>query len=116
MVCEKCEWGGLGGVPGTKRGLRAACSAVLIVSFVVFLSAGERKLGTVITPDTWKDGARNTTGSVGRTVFPPGLPLSGVELVHLTAAFQYLKGFYNSRETNFLHGLTVIRPRGMVLN
>nr|KAF6307747.1 CXXC repeat containing interactor of PDZ3 domain [Myotis myotis] len=22
----------------------------------------EKKLGTVITPDTWKDGARNTTG------------------------------------------------------
>lgn len=83
MVCEKCEWGGLGGVPGTKRGLRAAYSAVLIVSFVVFLSAGERKLGTVITPDTWKDGARNTTGSVGRTVFPPGLPKSS-ELGGLT--------------------------------
>ncbi|NXD08762.1 CRIPT protein, partial [Nothocercus nigrocapillus] len=28
--------------------------------------AGERKLGTVITPDTWKDGARNTTESGGR--------------------------------------------------
>lgn len=27
---------------------------------------GERKLGTVITPDTWKDGARNTTESGGR--------------------------------------------------
>ncbi|XP_013026549.1 cysteine-rich PDZ-binding protein isoform X2 [Anser cygnoides] len=26
----------------------------------------ERKLGTVITPDTWKDGARNTTESGGR--------------------------------------------------
>uniref|UniRef100_A0A9L0TJD6 Cysteine-rich PDZ-binding protein n=1 Tax=Equus caballus TaxID=9796 RepID=A0A9L0TJD6_HORSE len=28
--------------------------------------AGEKKLGTVITPDTWKDGARNTTESGGR--------------------------------------------------
>ncbi|KAK2509113.1 hypothetical protein MC885_006311, partial [Smutsia gigantea] len=27
---------------------------------------GEKKLGTVITPDTWKDGARNTTESGGR--------------------------------------------------
>ncbi|XP_032266941.1 cysteine-rich PDZ-binding protein isoform X4 [Phoca vitulina] len=26
----------------------------------------EKKLGTVITPDTWKDGARNTTESGGR--------------------------------------------------
>ncbi|NXX81003.1 CRIPT protein, partial [Urocolius indicus] len=30
------------------------------------LFAGEKKLGTVITPDTWKDGARNTTESGGR--------------------------------------------------
>uniref|UniRef100_A0A8C9GBU7 Cysteine-rich PDZ-binding protein n=1 Tax=Pavo cristatus TaxID=9049 RepID=A0A8C9GBU7_PAVCR len=66
MVCEKCEYGGLGGVSGTRRVLRAAGSAVLIVSFVMFLSAGERKLGMVITPDTWKDGARNTTESGGR--------------------------------------------------
>uniref|UniRef100_G7PM54 Cysteine-rich PDZ-binding protein n=1 Tax=Macaca fascicularis TaxID=9541 RepID=G7PM54_MACFA len=28
--------------------------------------SGEKKLGTVITPDTWKDGARNTTESGGR--------------------------------------------------
>ncbi|OCT79327.1 hypothetical protein XELAEV_18026138mg [Xenopus laevis] len=28
--------------------------------------AGEKKLGTVITPDTWKSGARNTTESGGR--------------------------------------------------
>ncbi|XP_059551222.1 cysteine-rich PDZ-binding protein-like [Myotis daubentonii] len=26
----------------------------------------EKKLGTVITPDTWEDGARNTTESGGR--------------------------------------------------
>uniref|UniRef100_A0A8C2V438 Cysteine-rich PDZ-binding protein n=1 Tax=Chinchilla lanigera TaxID=34839 RepID=A0A8C2V438_CHILA len=26
----------------------------------------EKKLGTIITPDTWKDGARNTTESGGR--------------------------------------------------
>ncbi|KAJ1078593.1 hypothetical protein CapIbe_008858 [Capra ibex] len=26
----------------------------------------EKRLGTVITPDTWKDGARNTTESGGR--------------------------------------------------
>uniref|UniRef100_A0A8K9Y7K6 Cysteine-rich PDZ-binding protein n=1 Tax=Oncorhynchus mykiss TaxID=8022 RepID=A0A8K9Y7K6_ONCMY len=31
----------------------------------LFLS-GEKKLGRVITPDTWKDGARNTTESGGR--------------------------------------------------
>ncbi|KAM7118395.1 cysteine-rich PDZ-binding protein isoform 1-T1 [Ciconia maguari] len=30
------------------------------------LFTGEKKLGTVITPDTWKDGARNTTESGGR--------------------------------------------------
>uniref|UniRef100_A0A8C3CTT4 Cysteine-rich PDZ-binding protein n=1 Tax=Cairina moschata TaxID=8855 RepID=A0A8C3CTT4_CAIMO len=35
-------------------------------SFLTFPSVGERKLGTVITPDTWKDGARNTTESGGR--------------------------------------------------
>ncbi|KAM3859867.1 cysteine-rich PDZ-binding protein [Diretmus argenteus] len=28
--------------------------------------SGEKKLGKVITPDTWKDGARNTTESGGR--------------------------------------------------
>lgn len=28
------------------------------------LPSGEKKLGRVITPDTWKDGARNTTGYV----------------------------------------------------
>ncbi|KAM7027118.1 cysteine-rich PDZ-binding protein isoform 1-T1 [Passerculus sandwichensis] len=35
-------------------------------SFVMFPYVGEKKLGTVITPDTWKDGARNTTESGGR--------------------------------------------------
>lgn len=29
---------------------------------------GEKKLGKVITPDTWKDGARNTTGKQGLCV------------------------------------------------
>ncbi|XP_022251723.1 cysteine-rich PDZ-binding protein-like isoform X3 [Limulus polyphemus] len=29
---------------------------------------GQKKLGKVITPDTWKDGARNTTESGGRVV------------------------------------------------
>uniref|UniRef100_A0A3Q1FVQ8 Cysteine-rich PDZ-binding protein n=1 Tax=Acanthochromis polyacanthus TaxID=80966 RepID=A0A3Q1FVQ8_9TELE len=29
-------------------------------------SSSEKKLGRVITPDTWKDGARNTTESGGR--------------------------------------------------
>ncbi|XP_076311504.1 cysteine-rich PDZ-binding protein [Tachypleus tridentatus] len=28
----------------------------------------QKKLGKVITPDTWKDGARNTTESGGRVV------------------------------------------------
>lgn len=35
--------------------------SVVIVCLTV-LSLGEKKLGRVITPDTWKDGARNTTG------------------------------------------------------
>lgn len=30
----------------------------------VLLVSGEKKLGKVITPDTWKDGARNTTGEI----------------------------------------------------
>lgn len=30
--------------------------------FCYLVITGEKKLGTVITPDTWKDGARNTTG------------------------------------------------------
>jgi hypothetical protein len=30
--------------------------------FYYLVIIGEKKLGTVITPDTWKDGARNTTG------------------------------------------------------
>lgn len=30
--------------------------------FYYVVITGEKKLGTVITPDTWKDGARNTTG------------------------------------------------------
>lgn len=34
---------------------------VVIVCLNVF-PVGEKKLGRVITPDTWKDGARNTTG------------------------------------------------------
>ncbi|XP_036235968.1 cysteine-rich PDZ-binding protein isoform X1 [Molothrus ater] len=41
-------------------------SMLLFFSFVMFLYVGEKKLGTVITPDTWKDGARNTTESGGR--------------------------------------------------
>ena len=32
--------------------------------FVLFIVSGEKKLGKVITPDTWKDGARNTTGEL----------------------------------------------------
>ncbi|XP_072436757.1 cysteine-rich PDZ-binding protein isoform X1 [Chiloscyllium punctatum] len=32
------------------------------------LSHGEKKLGRVITPDTWKDGSRNTMESGGRKI------------------------------------------------
>lgn len=32
----------------------------------MFPYVGEKKLGTVITPDTWKDGARNTTGNLSK--------------------------------------------------
>lgn len=32
----------------------------------MFPYVGEKKLGTVITPDTWKDGARNTTGNLNK--------------------------------------------------
>uniref|UniRef100_A0A3P8U4M5 Cysteine-rich PDZ-binding protein n=1 Tax=Amphiprion percula TaxID=161767 RepID=A0A3P8U4M5_AMPPE len=40
---------------------------VIFSSDVVLLAVlGEKKLGRVITPDTWKDGARNTTESGGR--------------------------------------------------
>lgn len=35
---------------------------------VVLLITGEKKLGKVITPDTWKDGARNTTGNVSTQI------------------------------------------------
>lgn len=34
---------------------------------MVNLVSGEKKLGKVITPDTWKDGARNTTGMISIT-------------------------------------------------
>jgi len=53
MVCEKCEL--RGHIFGRRRPGEANWS-----------SSGEKKLGTVITPDTWKDGARNTTESGGR--------------------------------------------------
>lgn len=32
------------------------------------LITGEKKLGKVITPDTWKDGARNTTGELNTII------------------------------------------------
>ena len=34
---------------------------------LLFIVSGEKKLGKVITPDTWKDGARNTTGEPRKT-------------------------------------------------
>lgn len=43
-------------------------TGLLVYSWFDFLKhfveiiIGEKKLGKVITPDTWKDGARNTTG------------------------------------------------------
>ncbi|XP_074898963.1 cysteine-rich PDZ-binding protein isoform X1 [Buteo buteo] len=71
MVCEKCEWGRSGrlgsGGPARAAGpcpLESWASAEL--SCNGRRAVGEKKLGTVITPDTWKDGARNTTESGGR--------------------------------------------------
>lgn len=37
---------------------------IILLPFCYLPTTGEKKLGTVITPDTWKDGARNTTGIV----------------------------------------------------
>lgn len=35
---------------------------LVVTVYLNALPLGEKKLGRVITPDTWKDGARNTTG------------------------------------------------------
>lgn len=35
---------------------------LVVTAYLTVLLLGEKKLGRVITPDTWKDGARNTTG------------------------------------------------------
>lgn len=40
-----------------------------VVSIVNVFYSGEKKLGKVITPDTWKDGARNTTGEVRTQIY-----------------------------------------------
>lgn len=37
---------------------------VFSTNVVLLVISGEKKLGKVITPDTWKDGARNTTGEL----------------------------------------------------
>ncbi|XP_010003260.1 PREDICTED: cysteine-rich PDZ-binding protein [Chaetura pelagica] len=63
--------GAQSGQPGPHPHTGSACcqcsrSVALFSSFLVFSYVGEKKLGTVITPDTWKDGARNTTESGGR--------------------------------------------------
>uniref|UniRef100_A0A8D0DZ74 Cysteine-rich PDZ-binding protein n=3 Tax=Sauria TaxID=32561 RepID=A0A8D0DZ74_SALMN len=42
------------------------CWVVFFGSVAMVCEKCEKKLGTVITPDTWKDGARNTTESGGR--------------------------------------------------
>lgn len=36
----------------------------LLMEVCVFMSIGEKKLGKVVTPDPWKTGARNITGTV----------------------------------------------------
>ena len=41
MVCSKCKF---------------------LIFFSLLTQLGEKKLDKVITPDVWKDGARNTTG------------------------------------------------------
>lgn len=38
------------------------CGVFDLIKHVLMFPLGEKKLGRVITPDTWKDGARNTTG------------------------------------------------------
>ncbi|XP_052602461.1 cysteine-rich PDZ-binding protein isoform X1 [Peromyscus californicus insignis] len=66
MVCEKCKLRGC--VCGRRR--REEPDGILVGSrpwlFLLRVCGCEKKLGRVITPDTWKDGARNTTESGGR--------------------------------------------------
>lgn len=50
-------------IPSPSRLISFKSTALLLLHMLrCFLSPGEKKLGKVITPDTWKDGARNTTG------------------------------------------------------
>jgi len=58
--------------PTIQNGLRKMLVVSLLEKVVAVLTVicsyllGEKKLATVICPDTWKDGARNTTESGGR--------------------------------------------------
>lgn len=50
-------------IPSPSRLISFKSTALFLLHTLgCFLSPGEKKLGKVITPDTWKDGARNTTG------------------------------------------------------
>ncbi|XP_070333897.1 cysteine-rich PDZ-binding protein isoform X4 [Odocoileus virginianus] len=63
----------------------------------------EKKLGTVITPDTWKDGARNTTESGGRKL-NENKALTSKKARHLR--YVWKKGFgYQKLQANICLGV-----------
>ncbi|XP_048155031.1 cysteine-rich PDZ-binding protein isoform X2 [Corvus hawaiiensis] len=59
----------------------------------------EKKLGTVIIPDTWKDGARNTTESGGRKL-NENKALTSKKARHLLHVWQEGLG-YEELQANF---------------
>lgn len=57
-------------IPSPSRLISFKSTALFLLHMLgCFLSPGEKKLGKVITPDTWKDGARNTTGEQSKSGF-----------------------------------------------
>ncbi|XP_015671896.1 cysteine-rich PDZ-binding protein [Protobothrops mucrosquamatus] len=63
---ERCCGGEVGASLGWLKGVFSAGFGAVFQALAMVCENCERKLGTVITPDTWKDGARNTTESGGR--------------------------------------------------
>ncbi|XP_077138534.1 cysteine-rich PDZ-binding protein isoform X2 [Ranitomeya variabilis] len=61
MVCDKCK---CHLTPQLSGPVYTRCDVTALLQGLQLPS--EKKLGTVITPDTWKAGARNTTESGGR--------------------------------------------------
>ncbi|KAK9412092.1 cysteine-rich PDZ-binding protein [Crotalus adamanteus] len=59
-------WRGGWSLSGLPEGVFSAGFGSVFQALAMVCENCERKLGTVITPDTWKDGARNTTESGGR--------------------------------------------------